>query len=366
MNFIVSLQASSPSPELRYTWVQEPVRFEDAIGRVIPIPSEYNWGASESLSYTTTIFDSYCHSQKLEAIIIAQFDNGPGYERICAGEYELFNTLDSSQIISLAKSEVLTPGLAITMAIIVGQYESGESNRCPRPGCMSEKVTSSQSGTKIWYVSQQLRFLPGVSLVYSLTGRSCICKAHFDLARKILPLPSRAPDQDFLNLVHRSHRVYRLRCQSLNTRTDAKLQQSYKKLRTDGRMFKNFRTQLTPLAQSPSVSNVRSIMMRIQHSDARNRSIRKASTRSRAARQQIPSFSDIELLFNPDPSSLYIDYQPPWTPLSSKSDLSHPATAPKDIRTSRSSYSKRAGIVVSEPYWLASSDRASVFSTQTA
>lgn len=49
MTFMVKLQTTSPSPELRYTWVQEPVRFEDALGRVIPIPSEYNWGVSTTL-----------------------------------------------------------------------------------------------------------------------------------------------------------------------------------------------------------------------------------------------------------------------------------------------------------------------------
>ena len=46
MSFLLQLKTSTPSPELRYTWFQEPLRFEDAAGRVIPIPSEYNWDAS--------------------------------------------------------------------------------------------------------------------------------------------------------------------------------------------------------------------------------------------------------------------------------------------------------------------------------
>lgn len=48
MSIVVKLQSSGPSPNLRYTWVQEPVRFEDAMGRLIPIPSEYNWAVSTS------------------------------------------------------------------------------------------------------------------------------------------------------------------------------------------------------------------------------------------------------------------------------------------------------------------------------
>ena len=46
MNFMVHVNSSAPSPELRFTWFQEPIRFEDAMGRVVPIPSEYDWGAS--------------------------------------------------------------------------------------------------------------------------------------------------------------------------------------------------------------------------------------------------------------------------------------------------------------------------------
>ena len=91
--------------------------------------------------------------QKFEAIIIAQFDNGPMHKKICAGEYELFNTFDSSQIVSRANSEVLTPGLSVTMAIIIGKYDSKNTNRCPRLGCKSTKFISKESGGKMWYAS---------------------------------------------------------------------------------------------------------------------------------------------------------------------------------------------------------------------
>jgi hypothetical protein len=39
-----------PDPDIRYTWAQAPVRFEDALGRVIPIPSEYDWDVSRQPS----------------------------------------------------------------------------------------------------------------------------------------------------------------------------------------------------------------------------------------------------------------------------------------------------------------------------
>jgi hypothetical protein len=32
-----------PPPDLQHTWAQAPVKFEDALGRIIPVPSEYDW-----------------------------------------------------------------------------------------------------------------------------------------------------------------------------------------------------------------------------------------------------------------------------------------------------------------------------------
>lgn len=32
-----------PPPNTRYTWVQDPIRFENALGKILPIASESNW-----------------------------------------------------------------------------------------------------------------------------------------------------------------------------------------------------------------------------------------------------------------------------------------------------------------------------------
>lgn len=152
MDCIASLQTSNRLPDLRSTWVQEPVRFKDALGRVLPIPSEYNWRVSNiihRLQLGRTDFQCY---KKLEAIILEQFQDGLGHQKVRAGEYELFNSLDSSQIVDRSVEEPLTPGLAITMAIIIGLYESGPLNRCPRPECRSTNVTQKEAGGIIWYI----------------------------------------------------------------------------------------------------------------------------------------------------------------------------------------------------------------------
>jgi len=37
---------SLPPPDLYHTWYQPPMRLEDALGRIITIPSEYDWDVS--------------------------------------------------------------------------------------------------------------------------------------------------------------------------------------------------------------------------------------------------------------------------------------------------------------------------------
>lgn len=152
MDCIASLQTSNRLPDLRFTWVQGPVRFKDALGRVLPVPSEYNWRVSNiihRLQLGRTDFQCY---KKLEAIILEQFQDGLGHQKVRAGEYELFNSLDSSQIVDRSVEEPLTPGLAITMAIIIGQYQSRPLNQCPRPECRSTNVTQKEAGGIIWYI----------------------------------------------------------------------------------------------------------------------------------------------------------------------------------------------------------------------
>lgn len=101
---------------------------------------------------------SFCHKeadivQKVEAIIRDQFSKGPGANKVFAGEYELFNTLDCSQLLSKSELEVLLPGMRIKMAIIVGQYGERSLERCPRVGCRSAKTTANEAGDRIWYGS---------------------------------------------------------------------------------------------------------------------------------------------------------------------------------------------------------------------
>ncbi|KAI8653340.1 hypothetical protein NCS55_01319500 [Fusarium keratoplasticum] len=129
MAVVTQLQSQPPRPDTSRTWFQDPVRFEDALGRVLPIPSEYGWS-------------------KVHAIIMDHFSTGPGSDKVKAEEYLLFNSLDSSQILLQARTEGLMPGMSITMAFIIGRHGPTTLGNCPRAGCVSRKIETSNAGGK--------------------------------------------------------------------------------------------------------------------------------------------------------------------------------------------------------------------------
>lgn len=144
------MQTASTLIDLQHTWFQEPIRFEDAFGRVIPIPSEYEWSVSTADHGTPN--QALICLQKIEFIIRDQFSSSPGYEKVFASEYELFNTADNSQIMSESDFPARRPGLAITMAMIIGRHEQVPLSSCPRPGCVSTKFEPRGAGDKIWSI----------------------------------------------------------------------------------------------------------------------------------------------------------------------------------------------------------------------
>ena len=199
-----------------------------------------------------------------------------------------------------------------------------------------------------------------------------------------------------------------------------------KKMRTERRSFKNFRTQVTPLVKTPIVSNVRNLEASThRHRFASNQAIPKISLGKQHAREQ-PSQQQqqpLQILHSPDailnsfdgarpPSANFHSQQ--HVPLHSVDDRRltsitsswvysfdssmdsstgacspprnscSPQLGPSDSMSNRtysprpsSQYSTPFTIsntptgpstfpsVVSEPYWLAMSDLTSVYTTQT-
>ena len=49
-SIVLELQTYTAVPGIRHTWYQEPVKFEDALGRLLPIPFEYDYAMLSQLS----------------------------------------------------------------------------------------------------------------------------------------------------------------------------------------------------------------------------------------------------------------------------------------------------------------------------
>ncbi|KAH7401764.1 hypothetical protein DE146DRAFT_440850 [Phaeosphaeria sp. MPI-PUGE-AT-0046c] len=219
---LLTMILERPTPTLQYTWFQAPIKFEDALGRVLPIPSEFDW-------------------LKLEAIIFAQFASGPGTDKVKAGEYELFDPLNRNQNITKGASQPLRPGMSITMAFIIGKYghNFSEGDRCLRPGCLSREFRSPDGNE-----------------------RQCIkCNLCFDKARTVLPQPHRAsffaPQTPYKNKWTSVRSIKRKRRRQVGTSHDTRSHRSYELTRNEQMCFKNIRIVYTPLPQSPHVKNIR-------------------------------------------------------------------------------------------------------------
>ncbi|GJN70802.1 hypothetical protein VFPFJ_08686 [Purpureocillium lilacinum] len=119
-----------PQPNASHTWFQDPIRFEDALGRVFPIPSEYSWS-------------------KVHAIIQDQFATGPGSQKVKSREYLLYNSLDMRRPLPQQHAH-LPPGMAMTMTFILGTYGPRAPETCPRIECMSLQSVDDGLGTRFW------------------------------------------------------------------------------------------------------------------------------------------------------------------------------------------------------------------------
>jgi hypothetical protein len=125
--------------DTRHTWAQEPVGFEDALGRIFPVPSEYGWTVSAA---PVAFFLALVKSK-----LFLWLETGGNYldtiqgrtwtseKFFFSGEYELFSEKNSLAFCRGRKEFPVIPRMAIIMAFIVGQYPGSE--RCPRLGCKS-------------------------------------------------------------------------------------------------------------------------------------------------------------------------------------------------------------------------------------
>jgi hypothetical protein len=127
---VLEIRSSMQSPDTRWTFFQSPLLVEDALGFRFPVPSEYS-------------FDL------LDGIIGLRFKAGPGAQEVTAGNYEIFKTENSRDVIN--STTRLLPGTSITMAIIVDNTKLSD-NDCPMPNCGSSQTSIRPDGSRTWCV----------------------------------------------------------------------------------------------------------------------------------------------------------------------------------------------------------------------
>ncbi|PQE06220.1 kinetoplast-associated kap protein [Rutstroemia sp. NJR-2017a BBW] len=114
-------------PDTRHTWLQEPMRWEDAYGRVSPIPVEFDYAM-------------------MEGALRGKFRKGRGKKLVERNQWQLFDPSSPRAIYSAENWEPF-PGMKITMAMIIPQ--SDDQMVCPRLNCSSKSYTDSLGGGRI-------------------------------------------------------------------------------------------------------------------------------------------------------------------------------------------------------------------------
>ncbi|RAL61854.1 hypothetical protein DID88_002917 [Monilinia fructigena] len=114
LKLVQELRVMAPAVDTRFTYFQAPVKVEDALGRVFPVPSEYSFG-------------------DLQALIQHRFKVGPGHSQVSNGNYEIFNSKNKKKIMSEEGCNIrgLSPGGMLTMAIILDEIVKPKDNTCP-------------------------------------------------------------------------------------------------------------------------------------------------------------------------------------------------------------------------------------------
>ncbi|KAI0534172.1 hypothetical protein GGR58DRAFT_69255 [Xylaria digitata] len=125
---VLEIQTSiAKCPDVRWTFFQDPIIVEDALGRKFPVPSEYDFSL-------------------LDAIVKHKFQEGPGAAHVATENYEIMDAKNQLRILSV--SSRLRSGGAVTMAILVGRPQSVMlSDECPR--CQSSETRIDPSGGRL-------------------------------------------------------------------------------------------------------------------------------------------------------------------------------------------------------------------------
>jgi hypothetical protein len=128
---VLDIKASIASKvDVRWSFFQDPLICEDALGRKFPVPSEYDFAM-------------------LNVIIRQRFQTGPGSAEVALGDFEITEATDRSSFLS--ESSFLRPGSSLIMAILIeNPFPIMTDEVCPMPRCGSSVTRKVDGGGRIW------------------------------------------------------------------------------------------------------------------------------------------------------------------------------------------------------------------------
>lgn len=127
---VLDIKASIASKvDVRWSFFQDPLICEDALGRKFPVPSEYDFAM-------------------LNVIIRQRFQTGPGSAEVALGDFEITEATDRSSFLS--ESSFLRPGSSLIMAILIeNPFPIMTDEVCPMPRCGSSVTRKVDGGGRI-------------------------------------------------------------------------------------------------------------------------------------------------------------------------------------------------------------------------
>ena len=127
---VLELRDSTRGIDTRFTYFQPPVRVEDALARVFPFPAE-------------------CSVEALSCEIMVRFREGACMEEVTAGSFEIFNSEDQDQTLTISDRNGLVSGMSIKMVVILA-IEVPDVEECSKPHCASEDFPEMVGGGRSW------------------------------------------------------------------------------------------------------------------------------------------------------------------------------------------------------------------------
>ena len=127
---VLELRDGARAIDTHFTYFQPPCRVEDALARVFPFPAE-------------------CSVEALSCELKVRFKEGACMEEVTAGSFEVFNSENPDQILTISDRNGLVSGMSIKMKVVL-VIKVPDREECPVPHRASEEFPEMVGGGRGW------------------------------------------------------------------------------------------------------------------------------------------------------------------------------------------------------------------------